>query len=52
MPKYKIKDLAEEISIRVDDPKTSGYEFFVGLEHYDSGKPIITRYYFEINILS
>ena len=44
MPKYKIKDLAEEISIRVDDPKTSGYEFFVGLEHYDSGKPIITRY--------
>lgn len=44
MPIFKIKDIADEISVRVDDPKTSGYDIFVGLEHYDSGKPVITRY--------
>ena len=44
MKKYKIKDIADEISVRVDDPKTSGFERFVGLEHYDSGKPVILRY--------
>ena len=44
MPLFKIKDIADEISVRVDDPKTSGYDIFVGLEHYDSGKPMITRY--------
>lgn len=44
MSKYKIKDLAIEISQRIDNPKTSGYERFVGLEHYDSGEVMITRF--------
>ena len=44
MRKYKIKEIAQEISIRIDDPKHSGYEKFVGLEHYDSGKVMISRY--------
>lgn len=44
MSKYKIKDLAVEVSQRIDDPKTSGYDRFVGLEHYDSGEVMISRY--------
>ena len=44
MSKYKIKDLAVEISQRIDNPKTSGYDKFVGLEHYDSGEVMISRY--------
>ena len=43
MRKFQIKDIADEISIRIDDPKTSGYDKFIGLEHYDSGKVLITR---------
>lgn len=42
--KVKIKDIAEEISERIDNPKNSSYKIFVGLEHYDSGSPLITRY--------
>ena len=41
---FKIKDLAIEISDRVNDPKQSGYDRFVGLEHYDSGNVKIIRY--------
>lgn len=44
MSKYKIKDLAIEISQRIDNPKTSGYDRFVGLEHYDSGMVMISRF--------
>ena len=44
MRKYKIKEIAQEISIRIDDPKHSDYEKFVGLEHYDSGKVMISRF--------
>ena len=44
MSKYKIKDLACEISQRIDNPKTCEYTKFVGLEHYDSGEVIISRY--------
>lgn len=40
----KIKDIAIEVSERIDDPKNSGYERFVGLEHYDSGSIRITRF--------
>ena len=40
---FKIKDLAIEISDRVNDPKQSGYDRFVGLEHYDSGNVKIIR---------
>lgn len=44
MSKYKIRDLAVEVSQRIDNPKTSGYDKFVGLEHYDSGEAIMSRY--------
>ena len=44
MGTYKISDLAIEISERVNDPKNSDYDIFVGLEHYDSGEFIIHRY--------
>lgn len=44
MMRIKIKDLANEISERVDNPKESGIERFVGLEHYDSGEVKITRF--------
>ena len=44
MSKYLIKDLATEISERVDNPKQSGIERFVGLEHYDSGEMRIKRF--------
>ena len=44
MSVFKIKDLAIEISDRINDPKQSGYDRFVGLEHYDSGNVRIIRY--------
>lgn len=44
MIKYKIGDIAEEISIRENDPANSGYERFVGLEHYVSGDVEIHNY--------
>ena len=44
MKKYLIKDLVDEISVRIDDPKTSGIERFVGLEHYDSGEVEVKRF--------
>ena len=44
MSVYKIKDLAIEISERVNNPKDSGHDKFVGLEHYDSGNVRIIRY--------
>src|SRR5688500_10321170 len=33
----KLGDLAEDISKRVDNPSNSGYDRFVGLEHFVSG---------------
>ncbi len=44
MKKYKIKDIATEISVRVNEPSKSGYEIFVGLEHYISGDVKIVNY--------
>ena len=39
-----IKDIADVINISVSNPSESGYDVFVGLEHYDIGEPVITRY--------
>ncbi|MDE6748557.1 MAG: restriction endonuclease subunit S [Lachnospiraceae bacterium] len=41
---YKINDIAEEISVRINDPANSGYDRFVGLEHYESGEVRIHNY--------
>ena len=41
---YKISDIAEIINVSVKNPSTSGIKIFVGLEHYDVGEPVITRY--------
>ena len=40
----KFGDLAESITERVDDPKASGVEIYVGLEHLDSDTTKISRY--------
>lgn len=42
--RYKISDIAKEISIRINDPANSGYERFVGLEHYEPGEVRIHNY--------
>ena len=39
-----INDIADVINISVSNPAESEYDIFVGLEHYDVGEPIITRY--------
>ena len=41
---YKLKDFAEPIAIAVTDPQKSCHNIFVGLEHYDSGEPVISRF--------
>jgi len=40
----KFGDLAESITERVDDPRASGVEIYVGLEHLDSDATKISRY--------
>lgn len=40
----KLGGLAEDISKRVDNPAQSGYDRFVGLEHFESGELIIKRW--------
>ena len=42
--KCTINDIANVISESIPNPAESGYEIFVGLEHYDSGEVKITRY--------
>ena len=37
-------DIVNVISEHISNPSTSGYNIFVGLEHYDSGEPVITRF--------
>lgn len=44
MKQYKMIDVVSEISQRENSPSTSGYERFVGLEHYVSGDVAITKY--------
>ena len=41
---FKLKDFAQDVSIAVKDAQASPYDRFVGLEHYDSGEPVITRF--------
>ena len=41
---YKLKDFAEPIAVAVTDPQKSSHNIFVGLEHYDSGEPVISRF--------
>ena len=42
--KCKINDIADVISQSIPNPSESGYDIFVGLEHYDSGEVKVTRY--------
>ena len=42
--KYKIKDIAQQISVRENNPASSSYERFVGLEHYESGEIEISKW--------
>ncbi|WP_422485030.1 restriction endonuclease subunit S [Gudongella sp. DL1XJH-153] len=44
MIKYKLGDVVKVISERVDNPASSGYEKFVGLEHYVSGEIEIKQF--------
>lgn len=39
-----INEIADVINISVSNPSESGYDVFVGLEHYDIGEPVITRF--------
>lgn len=41
---YKLKEFAQDISVTIKDAQSSALDKFVGLEHYDSGEPVITRY--------
>ncbi|MBO4430975.1 MAG: hypothetical protein J5790_06515, partial [Bacteroidaceae bacterium] len=42
--RYKIRDIVDIINISIKDPSNSDINIFVGLEHYDVGEPVITRY--------
>ena len=42
--RYKVSEIADIINISIKDPSNSGINIFVGLEHYDVGEPVITRY--------
>ena len=44
MKHYKLSEIVVEVSERVNNPATSGYSKFVGLEHYVSGDVEITQY--------
>ena len=44
MTHYKMSDVAVEINERENNPASSKYERFVGLEHYVSGEVIIRKY--------
>ena len=44
MKRYKLIDVVSEISERENYPSTSGYDRFVGLEHYISGEVVITKF--------
>ncbi len=52
MSHYKLSDICKEISIRVNNPSTSEYNKFVGLEHYVSGDVLIKNYGSTKNIVS
>ena len=52
MSHYKLSDICKEISLRVNNPSTSEYDKFVGLEHYISGDVLIKNYGSTNNIVS
>lgn len=39
-----LSDIVTVVSEHIANPSTSEYDIFVGLEHYDAGEPVITRY--------
>ena len=41
---YKMADVVKEISVRENNPATSEYDKFVGLEHYITGEVVIRQY--------
>lgn len=41
---YKMADVVKEISVRENNPVTSKYDKFVGLEHYITGEVVIRQY--------
>ena len=41
---YRLSDFVNPIAVTIQNPSVSGYERFIGLEHYDSGELVITRY--------
>lgn len=50
--KYTINDIATVISESIPNPSESGYEIFVGLEHYDSGEVKVSRYGSTANLVT
>jgi len=42
--RYVFSELVQQISERENNPSSSAYKRFVGLEHYESGKVEITKY--------
>ena len=42
--KIKFGDIAKRKSVRIDNPKESEYERYVGLEHLDSGEFVVKRW--------
>jgi len=42
--KITFNEICKNVSTRVDDPKNSGYDKYVGLEHLDTVEPKITRF--------
>lgn len=42
--KIKFEELAEQKSVRVDNPRESGFDRYVGLEHLDSGVLTVKRW--------
>lgn len=52
MRHYLLKDIAKEISIRENNPSSSKYDKFVGLEHYESGEIEIHKYGKTDNLVS
>jgi len=49
---FRLGDVAEEISDRVDNPSKSGYDRFVGLDHLDSGELTVRRWGSTADLLS
>ena len=42
--KYRFGNLLFPVAVAIKDAKDSPYDKFVGLEHYDSLEPVISRY--------